>query len=1317
MKIKSLIIIAVLSTAILCFGATTIRAAQDMSCMGTVGGTNYSTEEKIICLQNVIATLMAQIQALQSQQNSVQTWCHTFDKNLGFANSGSTEVGDLKTALIKSGVWPNEAVTYDYDEETAAYVVKFQEKYGILLTGYVGPKTRAKLNALYGCQIAQACVSGTTIQCKEGNVGTQTCINGHWGPCITSTQPTITVTSPNGGEIVKLKADNNIEWNIQGDAKYMALWLFKGGNAIGWVNKVFELPPMSGQYNWDGYYTDSATQERKAPIAGNDYKILAILYGAFDKELSRDYSDNYFTISAASTQPTITVTSPNGGETYKKSDSITVKWQSSGTSSTQKIDIVRLRAYPNGQEYNLNASNVLVSAGYAIAEFPSSLPVGAYTLELKGYTSDGVLLFDSSDSYFKIVDSTEQCKVNTDCPQVTCVMAPCPVFKCIDDKCVTPITIAGYTGLNATYAPGDKISFSVKGVEYDGTPASSLEGFNVQAYICKNGDCNNYLPPNPPNSYNGNYNTSTGYWEVSMYAPSDTSANYLMKFSLYCSQTGSYCWNKYGGYSSGDIQVEQKVPFNLVSTAQPATDSDSSPDYLTASLYPITPENHPDLFTRGVGKGYYVGGGPCIYGTDPNPTSCKSTTDNYTTYYDHCASATQLNEAYVTNGKLGAHGVPCPNGCLNGACLSATTQPSITVTSPNGGETIQKGSVYTIRWNPVNLNNVYGGIDLVNYSNGVRYRITPAGIPLNTGFYTWNVVDSSVTSASIANITPGNMYKVQVYNDGIVSITDYSDNYFTITAASTQPSITVTSPNGGETWKVGETRNITWSATGYPLNTGIYIELLDYSDNNNQGSYSPYKSHYIAPNNGSILASSGTYNWTIPADFVTGSKMKVKIGVMGSSAFTSDNYFTITAATSTQATSSTPLCPTGMTWSPTALGIIPQYPNGMGGCLATPLCLASMTWNPTAMSPISSQIPNGIGACVSTPLCPTGMTWDPKGINPFPSEFPNGRGICVSTPLCPTGMTWDPAAWSPISSPGHPHGLGSCVSTPPCSVGSYFNSYTNQCISDKQYCAAETNAVFMSWENRCISRNISCAEGLFDTKLNQCSSQQYCPSGQTFDPRANKCAGKQQYCPSGQTFDPQQNKCITGQISGGAGETVSNASNNAATSTQATSSTPLCLGGMTWDSTVLGPISSQYPNGRGACVATPMCPNHMIWNSTAVGPISSQYPNGRGACVSSRPCPAGSNLNPNANANDNQCISGEYYCVAGTGSHFNSDANKCVSDYGNDKQYCPSGQTFNPQQNKCIGQSLGLDLTQGGLASISTALQSIIQQAQQLLGR
>ncbi len=141
MRIRNLVITAVLATAILCSGGFVSAQAIDNSAL-------------IAQLQVQIQSLMQQIQQLiAQQQGGGQKWCHTFNNYL-VAGISNQETNDLRTALYNDGEHLPIAGSVEgnsFDDDVAAAVVKFQGKYGITQTGTVGPKTRAKLNALYGC--------------------------------------------------------------------------------------------------------------------------------------------------------------------------------------------------------------------------------------------------------------------------------------------------------------------------------------------------------------------------------------------------------------------------------------------------------------------------------------------------------------------------------------------------------------------------------------------------------------------------------------------------------------------------------------------------------------------------------------------------------------------------------------------------------------------------------------------------------------------------------------------------------------------------------------------------------------------------------------------------------------------------------------------------------------------------------------------------------------------------------------------------------------------------------------------------------------
>ncbi|MEK7553907.1 MAG: peptidoglycan-binding protein [Patescibacteria group bacterium] len=98
--------------------------------------------------QSVINNVQASLTGSTSSSSST-AFCYNFNTDLTFGSTGP-DISSLNQALSldsQGELGRNNVFT----ENTAAAVVQFQAKYGIRQTGYVGPVTRARLNALYGC--------------------------------------------------------------------------------------------------------------------------------------------------------------------------------------------------------------------------------------------------------------------------------------------------------------------------------------------------------------------------------------------------------------------------------------------------------------------------------------------------------------------------------------------------------------------------------------------------------------------------------------------------------------------------------------------------------------------------------------------------------------------------------------------------------------------------------------------------------------------------------------------------------------------------------------------------------------------------------------------------------------------------------------------------------------------------------------------------------------------------------------------------------------------------------------------------------------
>jgi len=195
---------------------------------------------------------------------------------------------------------------------------------------------------------------------------------------------------------------------------------------------------------------------------------------------------------------------------------------------------------------------------------------------------------------------------------------------------------------------------------------------------------------------------------------------------------------------------------------------------------------------------------------------------------------------------------------------SGGVSSTVTVTSPNGGESVAVGSTTSIKWTSS------GSVSTVKleYStnNGSSYS-TIVSSTADDGTYNWTV-PNKVSSQCLVKVT----------DTTDAGVTDVSDNSFSIVSATT-PTISVTSPNGGETLDVGSSHTITWDSTG-----SVGKVKIQYSTNNGSN-YSTVVSS---------TSNDGVYKWTVPS--ADSSKCLVKISEASDNdpSDTSNGTFTIT---------------------------------------------------------------------------------------------------------------------------------------------------------------------------------------------------------------------------------------------------------------------------------------------------------------------------------------------------------------------------------------------------------------------------------------
>jgi hypothetical protein len=202
-----------------------------------------------------------------------------------------------------------------------------------------------------------------------------------------------------------------------------------------------------------------------------------------------------------------------------------------------------------------------------------------------------------------------------------------------------------------------------------------------------------------------------------------------------------------------------------------------------------------------------------------------------------------------------------------------TISTPITVTSANGGETWYGCSTYPITWT------ASIGRFGINYSidNGATWNVI--AYPYNqssyntgttTQTYNWLVPNGVSTTQALIKVTD---YYNSTYNY------DVSNAVFNISPSN---DITVTSPNGGESWIGNSVHAITW--TNLPSASGQYT--LQYSTDGGS-------TYTTIVNN----VSGNSYNWTVPNTYSTTVKVKVIDYVNNCKYDVSNANFTITPAT------------------------------------------------------------------------------------------------------------------------------------------------------------------------------------------------------------------------------------------------------------------------------------------------------------------------------------------------------------------------------------------------------------------------------------
>ena len=620
----------------------------------------------------------------------------------------------------------------------------------------------------------------------------------------------LALTSPNSGESWTTGSLQNITWKSSGITNVKLEYSVNNGST--WTTIVDSTSAATESYPWTAPSVSSVQCLVKVSDASNS--------------IVTDRSDGVFTILGL-----LALTSPNGGESWTAGTSQSIMWTSTGITS------VKL-------EYSVTNDStwttIVASTGAAAGSYSWMAPnVSSTQCRVRISDVSNTTIHDQSNTVFTIIGNVAVTSPNggefwiagttqnitwtsTGVTNVKLEYSPDNGWNWLEITASTKAISGSYSWFIPSMSTITSCRVRISDALYTTLSDISDGEFTILPQMVT------LTSPNGSESWTvGTTNNITWISNVSTVKLEYTTNNGLTWTTIVESteaSTGSYAWT-----APAISSMQCKVRISDASNAS-VNDESNSLFSLLGTMAVIAPN----------------GGENWTVGTTHNITWLSIGVTNVTLQYSVNKGSTWITIAASTAAATGSYswtvpGIPGVN-CL--VRVSDTSNPAvndqtdsvfsilatITLKSPNGGEQWISGTTQTITWTSVAVDTVkieYAP-DGVNWSN-----LTPATV--SSGSYLWYIPAYYTTSKGKIRIT-------DIKNS---SITDQSDDTFSITPPA---AITVTAPNGGESWASGTTHNITWSSTDV---SNIKIE---YSTNNG----STWTTITASTN-----AAAGRYVWTV----------------------------------------------------------------------------------------------------------------------------------------------------------------------------------------------------------------------------------------------------------------------------------------------------------------------------------------------------------------------------------------------------------------------------------------------------------------------
>ncbi|MDP3996218.1 MAG: peptidoglycan-binding protein [bacterium] len=567
-------------------------------------------------------------------------------------------------------------------------------------------------------------------------------------------------------------------------------WLYTGktdGESGGDVSRLQRFLKEKGYYSYPeitGYY-GPATEEavKRFQVANNvisqgDPETTG--YGSLGPKTRVKINQLYR--CGQTTQPFITVLSPNGGETYKVGNDIVISWSASNIVASDSFKVSIINSV-GGSVLETGVSSSNRSWGMTIS---SSMSPGQYKAVVSSQNTGAT---DSSNSFFTItaVSSTQS--------SITLTKNVNLGNQTIADG--TAGTIIGSFVLTA--GPSEDIRVNTIRITLPLTGASAITNLRLREHSTGEPVATARAVPSTVNSFSiSNLVISAGQSKT-IHVYVDTKTGYSgIEFTPVVDGTAV-------GMTSGNSVNFGKAGESL-------------------QMVKIIGASAPSILNAQQLREFSVGEEASLYLETSSPALCRYSANANTLFSsmtplsnsgekEHRTSVGVITEGhrdttYFVKCMDKQNGLVTENYDITILKALANSQPSIIVLSPNTPISWKRNTLGEWRWL---TSGSVSTVDIYLVGEGTHKWTFAKNYP-NHGTFSWAVGFAS-EEWNLPNGVPGGDYTIYVCPSGVSFETGSRCGSFRVNVYGDTPTITIASPNGGETFAVGGNITVNFSHT------------------------------------------------------------------------------------------------------------------------------------------------------------------------------------------------------------------------------------------------------------------------------------------------------------------------------------------------------------------------------------------------------------------------------------------------------------------------------------------------------------------------